>query len=106
MEIKAGDIYWLTTKSDIPHPHIVIDMDDDEVTVCSITTNMDKAGLPGNVVLEPGEGGLEKQSAVEVSKTSVVGKSQLGKYIGGLDHEQINKILNGIQFVQRSFLLK
>ncbi len=101
--VKIGDIYWLTSTATILHPQVIISIQSDSVSVCSLTTNMAKANLPGNVVLEIGEGGLEKQSIVEVTKQSQVDKSELKTYIGTLSTERVQEILHGQQFVQKAF---
>jgi mRNA interferase MazF len=103
---KVGDIYWLTSKGEIAHPHVIIHIDniDGLITLCSITTNMKKLDMPGNVVLNIGEGNLETQSIVEVSKEISLDPSQLDEYIGTLSLERINEIINGINFINKSFL--
>jgi len=45
--------------------------------VCALTSNLQRAAAPGNVLLEPGEAGLPKQSVVVVSQIFTVDKSQL-----------------------------
>lgn len=113
MEINQGDIYWVAlagtqgSEAGIPHPHVVVQEDVlnhsriQTVVVCSLTTNRKRASLPGNILLEPGEANLPKQSVVEVSKLSTVNKDQLGEFIGSLTRSRIDQILAGIQFVQR-----
>ena len=103
---KVGDIYWLTSKGEIAHPHVIIHIDDIDglITLCSITTNMRKLNMPGNILLNIGEGNLKELSIVEVTKELSVNSSQLNKYIGSLSLERINEIINGINFVNKSFL--
>jgi mRNA interferase MazF len=114
MEIHQGDIYWIALpipegpEGAIPHPYVVVQEDIFNcsrlrtVVVCALTTNRKRASLPGNVLLEPGEANLPRQSVVEVSKLSTVDKSQLGEYIGSLARPRIDQILAGIRFLQRS----
>ncbi len=106
MNIKQGDVFWLMSDSGINHPHVVINVskDDDSIFLCSITTNQSKASMPGVVILNAGEANLEKQSIVEVYKTTTVKQIDLKEYIGTLNSDRIKEILNGIEFVQRSFL--
>lgn len=106
MEIKIGNIYWITSKSDIAHPHVVIGIDKSNETllVCSITTNKIKLEMPGNILLNIGEGNLKTKSIIEVSKISTIHKSQLNEYIGTLDNNRLDEIQNGIDFIERSFL--
>jgi mRNA interferase MazF len=113
MEIHQGDIYWAAPDGPqgpvpgIPHPYVVVQEDVfnrsriPTVVVCALTTNRKRASLPGNVLLEPGEANLPRQSVVEVSKLSTVDKSQFGEYIGSLARPRIDQILAGIQFLQR-----
>ena len=75
----------------------------DTVVVCALTTNLKHAHVYGNVLLEPDEANLPKQSLVVVSKVSSVRKVQLGSYIGTLSSERVAKILAGMRLLQRSF---
>lgn len=111
--IRSGDIYWLqladaeTQEARIPHPHVILQDDPhraDHVIVCGLTTHLKRISMPGNVLLEVGEGSLPKQSVVEVSKVAVVKKSQLGGYIGALSAKRVQQIFAGIRFLERSFL--
>lgn len=113
MKVNQGDIYWvpLQEPNDLDvgytHPHVVIQDDVinhsrvNTVVVCALTTNIKRANLPGNVLLETGEANLEKQSIVVVSQVSTVRKAQLGEYIGSLSKQRIAQILSGMRFVQR-----
>jgi mRNA interferase MazF len=110
--VNRGDIYWLQPEAAddaIPHPYVVVQDDAlnhsrlETVVVCALTSNLKRASLPGNVLLEAGEGSLPKQSVVEVSKISSVAKSQLGAYIGTLSQQRVEQIFAGLRFLQRSF---
>jgi mRNA interferase MazF len=113
--INQGDIFWIEadpSRGSIPgspHPHVVV-QDDlfnrsriSTVIVCALTSNLNRATEPGNVLLEPGEGKLEKQSVVVVSQVSSVYKTRLGEHIGMLSHERVQQILAGMRFLQASF---
>jgi mRNA interferase MazF len=113
MEVNQGDIFWVPltdqneTESGFVHPHVVIQEDAinrsriGTVVVVALTTNLKRANLPGNVLLEAGEAGLPRQSIVIVSQVSTVEKAQLGEYIGSLSKERVDQILAGMRFVQR-----
>ena len=112
--INQGDIYWVTVDDGsgeaIPHPHVVV-QDNlfnhsriDTVVTCGMTSNLKRASLPGNVLLDAGEGGLAKPSVVEVSKISSIPKAQLGAAIGKLSEERVSQILAGIRFLQTTYL--
>lgn len=116
MGIHRGNVYWIQAEAphqselgEHPHPYVVIQDDVlnhsriNTVVVCALTTNRKQFNAPGNVLLSAGEANLPKQSAVVVSKLSVVDKSQLGEYIGTLSHERINQIWAGMRFLQLSF---
>ena len=112
MEINQGDIYWVpldepgASGPGVTHPHVVIQENVlnrsriHTVVVCALTTNMNRAKAPGNVLLEAGEANLPKQSVVMVSQVSVVDKSQLGEYIGSLSQARVDQILAGMRFLQ------
>lgn len=114
--IYQGDIYWLKadnpleSQADVPHPYVVIQENVlnnsriQTVVVCALTSNLKKASMPGNVLLNVGEADLPRQSVIEVSKVSTIPKTQLGDPIGRLSEGRIAQIFAGMRFVQTSFL--
>lgn len=110
-----GDIFWVEpdeTRGSIPgspHPHVVVQDDVfnrsriGTVIVCALTSNPNRATEPGNVLLDPGEGGLEKQSVVVVSQVSCLYRWRLGARIGTLSQMRVEQILAGMRFQQASF---
>jgi len=113
---KQGDIFWIEadpSRGSIPgspHPHVVVQDDVfnrsriSTVVVCALTSNLNRATEPGNVLLEPGEGSLEKRSVVVVSQVSSIYKTRLGAQIGSLSSKRVQQILAGMRFLQESFL--
>ena len=113
--VNRGDIFWVATDETrgsvpgAPHPHVVVQEDVfnhsriSTVIVCSLSSNPRKASEPGNVLLEPGEGGLEHQSVVVASQISCVYKSRLGAHIGSLSQARVDQIVSGLRFVQGAF---
>ncbi len=117
--IFQGDVFWIEgTVEENPelgtfrHPYVVVQEDVFNhsrvrtVIVCALTSHVEKAQLPGNVLLMQGEGGLAQASVVEVSKISAVRKDVLGAYVGRLSEERVGQILAGIRFLQKSDLLR
>lgn len=115
LPVSRGQIYWLTPDDDrgsippVRHPHVVVQDDVfnrsrlSTVVVCALTTNKARANEPGNILLEPGEGGLEKRSIVVVSQLSAVEKSALTDFIGTLSTARVEQVLEGLRFQQASF---
>lgn len=116
--ILRGELYWLAPDSTggqhgsvpgHPHPHVVVQEDVfnhsriHTVIVCALTSNLQRASEPGNVLLEVGEGGLTQQSVVVVSQIASVDKARLGARIGALSAERVEQVLTGLRFQQRSF---
>lgn len=113
--IHRGDIFWIEPEESRgsipghPHPHVVIQDDVfnrsrvHTVIVCALTSNLNRANEPGNVLLDPGEGNLQKRSVLVVSQISSVDKSQLGAYIGTLSDQRVEQVLDGLRFQQASF---
>jgi mRNA interferase MazF len=115
--INQGDIFWLALTLDEsqgsvpgrPHPHVVIQDDVfnksrvHTVIVCALTSNLNLATEPGNVLLDPDEGNLPKRSVLVVSQVSSVEKTELGDYIGTLSGERVAQVLAGLRFQQASF---
>ena len=110
MKIQRGDIFWLAVEAgDASHPHVVIQEDVFNrsriatVVVCALTSNIKRMSEPGNVLLDPGEGNLPKQSVLIVSQVGVVDKAQLGAYVGSLSQERVDQVLAGMRLQQASF---
>lgn len=111
MVIKQGDIYWIEleepagSEPGYSHPHVIIQNNVfnasriNTTIVCALTSNLKRAQSPGNVLLEPDEGDLPKQSVVVVSQVFTIDKAQLGEYIGALSIRRVNQILAGIQLL-------
>ncbi len=111
MVINQGDIYWVELdepKGSEPgyrHPHVVVQNNlfnrsqIRSVLVCPLTSNLKRAGAPGNVLLEKREANLPKQSVVNVSQVFTVDKTQLDEYIGTLTASRVREILSGIKLV-------
>lgn len=111
MVINQGDIFWV--ELDEPtgsgpgyrHPHVVIQNNVfnrsriNTVVVCALTSNLQRAAAPGNVLLEPDEADLPKQSVVVVSQIFTVDKSQLSEHIGTLSKKRIRQILDGMKLL-------
>jgi mRNA interferase MazF len=111
MVINQGDIFWVDLDEPTGsgpgyrHPHVVIQNNVfnrsriSTVVVCALTSNLRRATSPGNVLLEPGEADLPKQSVVVVSQLFTVDKSQLSEHIGTLSKKRIRQILDGIKLL-------
>ncbi len=110
--ITKGEIYWIPLSNQesvgkgILHPQVILQETVinqsriSTVAVCSLSTNMKRAFEPGNVLLETGEGNLEKRSVVIVSQVSAVEKNQIGTYIGALSRERMDSIFSGMKLQQ------
>lgn len=113
--IHRGDLFWIEpdeARGSVPgysHPHVVVQDDVfnhsriTTVVVCALTSNLQKATEPGNVLLDVGEGNLLRQSVVVVSQISSVEKTQLGERIGALSEARVDQIVAGLRFQQASF---
>jgi mRNA interferase MazF len=106
---RPGDLHWLVPDAatraapPIAHPYVVIRVDGESIVACALTTNLARVNLPGNVLLDAGEGGLPRPSVVEVAKVVTVAAAQLGDRIGALTAARMGQILAGMRFV-RSYL--
>ena len=111
MNIKQGDIFWIDLgipKGSEPgyrHPHVVIQNNlfnqsrINTVVVCAITSNLNLANAPGNVLLKKGEGGPKKDSVINISQIITVDKSDLTEKIDRLSPSKTNHIIEGIKLL-------
>jgi mRNA interferase MazF len=106
--IRQGDVFWLDlgkASGSAPgflHPHVVVQNDVfnesrlKTVVVCTLTSNLSRAGVPGNVPLEEGEANLSKRSVVVISQLYTVDREDLVEKIGSLAPERVRQILEGL----------
>jgi|SRR5208283_2305876 len=111
MVIRQGDIFWIEldepsgSNPGYTHPHVVVQNDVfnrsriNTVIVCALTSNLKRAATPGNVLLEPGEANLAKQSVVIGSQLFTVDKTDLRDLIGTLSMKRVRQIVHGIKLV-------
>ena len=111
MVIHPGDIYWIDleephgSEPGYRHPHVVVQNNlfnrsqIRTVLVCPLTSNLKRAGAPGDVLLDKKEANLPKPSVVNVTQVFTVDKSQLSDYIGTLSSRRMRQILEGIKLV-------
>jgi len=115
LQIRQGDVFWIDADAlspsvpGQPHPHVVIQPDaiNDSriatVVVCALSSNLQRATEPGNVLLDDGEAGLPRRSVAVVSQISTVDKARLGAYVGALAAARVEQIFDGMRFLQRAF---
>ena len=111
MVINQGDIYWIElgnpdgSEPGYRHPHVIIQNNMfnhskiNTVIVCSLTSNLKRAQVPGNILLEKREANLSKQSVIVVTQVFTVDKIRLDEYIGSLSAKRVRQILDGLCLV-------
>jgi mRNA interferase MazF len=111
VDISQGDIFWMDvdapegSEPSYRHPFVVIQNNlfnksrIRTVVVCALTSNLKRAGAPGNILLNPREGNLPRQSVVNVSQLYTVDKTQLDEKIGKLSLRRVQEILDNIQLL-------
>jgi mRNA interferase MazF len=106
--IRQGDVYWFDfgkpsgSGPGFRRPCVVMQNDAfnesaiNTVVVCALTTNLRRARIPGNVLLEEGEADLPEPSVVVVSQLFTVDKEDLLDKIGSLSTERVEQAFQGI----------
>jgi mRNA interferase MazF len=109
--INQGDIFWVDLGSPsgsepaYRHPHLVIQNNVfnksriNTVVVCSLTSNLQRAKSPGNVLLEKGEANLSKASVINITQIFTVDKKDLAEKIGTLSQKKFNQVLAGVNLL-------
>ena len=64
-----------------------------------ITTNLNLAEMPGNVVLSERASGLSKESVANVTQILTLDKRLLLEYVGTLSERKMEQIENGLRLV-------
>jgi len=113
MVIIQGDIFWLDpgmprgSGPGFRRPHVVVQNDVFNASpirttvLCAITSNLDRARAPGNVLLRKGEANLPLASVVNVSQVITVDKSFLKEKIGTLSRQRIREVIVSLGLLLR-----
>lgn len=108
MVIRQGEVYWIDldeprgSEPGYRRPFIVVQNDlfnrsrSRTVIVCPLTSNMKRAGVPGNVVLEEGEANLPHRSVVNVTQIDTVDREFFDERIGIVSPERLDEVLEGV----------
>jgi mRNA interferase MazF len=111
MVINQGDVYWIDfgdpsgSNLGFLRPAVVIQNNVfnqsriNTVVVCALTSNLQRANAPGNVLLEDDEANLPKQSVINISQLFTVDKLDLVEKIGSLPSKRIRQIVSGINLL-------
>lgn len=109
--IRQGEVFWVDlgepegSGPGYRHPAVVVQNNVFNasrirtVVVCALTTNLQRAEAPGNVLLVPGEADLREPCVVNVSQVFTVNKRDLMEKIGSLSNERVREILDGINLL-------
>ena len=107
-EIRQGQVHWLDfgpARSSAPaerHPCVVVQNDVFNqsaiatTVVCLITSNLSRAGAPGNGLLKKGEANLPKESVVNITQILTVDKAELAECIGKLSSKPAAAVREGL----------
>jgi mRNA interferase MazF len=111
MVIAQGDIFWVRlqepsgSEPGYRHPYVIIQNNVfnesriNTVIAISLTSNLCRATIPGNVLLKKGEAGLPKASVVNVTQVVTINKFDCEEKIGRLSKIRIVEILQGLRLV-------
>jgi mRNA interferase MazF len=111
LNIQQGDIFWVDLGEPVGsepafrHPYVVIQNNVfnasrlNTVVLCALTSNLERAKAPGNVLLRKGEGGLPKDSVANITQVITVDKSDLVEKIGSLSMTRVNQIVEGVKLL-------
>ena len=110
-DIRQGQVYWIDfgpPTGSAPaerHPCVVVQNDIFNRSaiatsvVCLITSNLDRAKAPGNVLLKKGEANLPKANVVNISPILTVDKSELVECIGKLSGAAAIAVRDGLHLL-------
>jgi mRNA interferase MazF len=111
MVVNQGDVYWIDLGEPVGsgpgyrHPHVILQNNlfnhsqINTAVVCTLTSNLKRAAVPGNVSLEKGEANLPRPSVAVVSQIFTVDKAQLQEYVGSLTPKHLRQIWDGLRLI-------
>lgn len=111
MVISQGDVCWaeldhpLGSGPGYRRPVVIVQCDAFNrsriaTVVCvPLTSNLDRAAAPGNVLLGAGETRLPKDSVANVSQILTIDRGSLTDPVANLPHPKLELVLSGIDVV-------
>lgn len=109
--MRQGDIHWVdfgTPQASEPgfrRPAVIVQNDAfnrsriSTTVICTLSSVLERANAPGNVLLNHGEGNLPRRSVVLISQIFTVDKTQLEEQIGALSDTRVRQILEGLRLL-------
>ena len=109
--MRRGEIWWASLREPLGsepgyrRPVVIISTDDmnlsaiKTVLTAILTTNLNLANAPGNVVVSADETGLSQDSVVNVSQLVTVDKAFMTEYVGTLDEDAMQKVAAGLRLI-------
>lgn len=109
--MRRGEIWWASLREPLGsepgyrRPALIISTDDmnlsaiKTVLTAILTTNLNLANSPGNVLVSAEEAGTSNDSVVNVSQLVTVDKLFLPEYIGTLEEDTMQKVAEGLRLV-------
>lgn len=109
--MNRGEIWWASLPEptgSMPgyrRPVVIIQADAfnqsriNTILVAIITSNVQLAQAPGNVLLATKRSGLPRESVINVSQIITVDKSFLTEQVGSLTSRQMHQLENGLRLV-------
>ena len=111
MNTRQGDVFWVDlgepggSGPGFRHPYVVLQNNVfnasrlNTVVLCALSSNVQRAKAPGNVLVRKGEGDLPKDSVVNITQVITVDKSDLAEKIGSLPPNRMSQIIAGFKLL-------
>ncbi len=111
MVVHRGEIWWASliqpsgSEPGYRRPVIIVQSNDfntsqiKTIVAIVITSNLNLAKAPGNVLLKKKQTKLSKDSVANVSQIVTLDKSYLSEKVGVLTSGQLNKVEDGLRLV-------
>lgn len=109
MVVRRGEVWWADfgePRGSEPggfHPVVVVQADDlnesgiRTAIVAQMTSNLRRAGLPGNVLCKAKESGLPRDSVVVVAHLATLDQSGFREQVGSLPPRLLRELDNGLR---------
>lgn len=101
--VARGGVYWIDLDKRRPivvvSSHDVLGVDVWQAHVVPLTSNLDRAGLAGNVLLESAVTGLPRSSVAVPLGLELIDRSWLGDRVGQLPAALLSALDDGVRAV-------
>ena len=110
-EVRQGDVVWLDygdpigSEPGFRRPAVVLQSNAfnrsriGTIVCVPLTTNLNLARVPGNLLLRQSETGLDRDSVANIAQIGAQDRSRISDWVGSISERHLQRLFDGIDIV-------